>query len=66
MVLVKYLISIFIIHSAIASTQINLDVTDWTDQNIVLQHSCLHAATSTREAHSREILSYCIDEWPSK
>jgi hypothetical protein len=68
MVLAIYLISIFIVHLVIASPQINLDLTDWTDQdqNIVLQHNCLHVATSIGEFRSREIISYCMDESPSK
>ncbi|CAF5007954.1 unnamed protein product, partial [Rotaria sp. Silwood1] len=54
----------------IAFPQINLDLTDWTnddESNIVLQHDCLHVAAWIEEENDPyQIISYCMSEWPSK
>jgi hypothetical protein len=54
----------------IAPLQINLDLTDWvngTERNDALQHDCLHVAASTdKDNDPRQIISYCMSEWPSK
>ncbi|CAF3404485.1 unnamed protein product [Rotaria sp. Silwood1] len=59
-----------LLYRIIAFPQINLDLTDWTndnESNIVLQHDCLHVAAWIEEENDPyQIISYCMSEWPSK
>ena len=65
----KNLLCFVLLHRLVASFQINLDLTDLTmehKENSALQHDCLHvAAPVDKEDDPREIVSYCMSEWPS-
>jgi hypothetical protein len=59
------------LHLVSTRPQINLDLTNWVsnngENNIVLQHDCLHvAATRYSESDPQQIISYCMSEFPSK
>jgi hypothetical protein len=66
----KHLLSFILIHGLVASFQINLDLTDVkgdTEKDSGLQHDCLHvAAPIFKDTDPRQIISYCMGEWPSK
>ncbi|UJR34834.1 hypothetical protein I4U23_027615 [Adineta vaga] len=52
----------------VASLNINVDLTDWTEQcdNCPeLAHHCLHVPGRTQKDLSYQMLSYCLSEWPS-
>ena len=64
------LLRFVLLHGLVASFQINLDLTDVTNEgdkkNSALQHDCLHvAAPVDKDSDPREIVSYCMGEWPS-
>ena len=64
------LLRFLLLHWLVASFQINLDLTDVRNEgdkeNSALQHDCLHvAAPVDKESDPREIVSYCMGEWPS-
>ena len=47
--------------------QINLHLTDWTNENEHIQHHCLQVPAATEsQSDPRQIISYCMGEWPSK
>ena len=66
----KYLLGFILLHGLVASFQINLDRTDMngdSGKNSGLQHDCLHvAAPIVKDDDPRQIISYCMGEWPSK
>ncbi|CAF2697935.1 unnamed protein product [Rotaria sp. Silwood2] len=55
---------------AIGSPQINLHLTDWISESVsdvVMQHNCLNVVASIeKENDPRQVISYCLSEWPSK
>jgi hypothetical protein len=65
----KNLLCFALLHWLVASFQINLDLTDTSNEhkgNSALQHNCLHvAAPVDKKDDPREIVSYCMSEWPS-
>ncbi|CAF3806328.1 unnamed protein product [Rotaria sp. Silwood1] len=66
----KYLFNIIFLHFILAKPKINLHYTNWineNDSNDVLKHDCLRIPVSIDKTRiSREIISYCMDELPSK
>ncbi|CAF1485362.1 unnamed protein product [Adineta steineri] len=49
--------------------QINLDLTEQVndnESNFVIQHDCLHIPAKFMDLDIREIISYCMSEWPSQ
>ncbi|UJR12436.1 hypothetical protein I4U23_016612 [Adineta vaga] len=66
----RTLFYLILLHLVIGSPQINLDLTDWINNSksdAVLQHDCIHVATSIQEGtDSQQIISYCMSEWPTK
>ncbi|CAF3407239.1 unnamed protein product [Rotaria socialis] len=59
-----------ILHTVISLPQINLHLTDSieeTDSDHALQHNCLYVTIPTKNTNdSRQIMFYCLSEWPSK
>ncbi|CAF2823515.1 unnamed protein product [Rotaria sp. Silwood2] len=70
MLFISYLFYFILLYKITASPQINLHLTDSTNDNeshIVLQHDCLHlAAWIDEENDPYQIISYCMSECPSK
>ena len=68
MSVLKHLLSAILWHRLVASFQINLDLTDVKGNREVdsgLQHDCLHvAAPIETTGDPRQIISYCMGEWP--
>ncbi|CAF5124508.1 unnamed protein product, partial [Rotaria sp. Silwood1] len=66
----KYLFYFILIHFIIATPQINLHFTDLTNENEssdVLQHNCLRVAAFMGTSRlDREIITYCMNDLPSK
>jgi hypothetical protein len=64
----KYFFYFIFLHLIVGTPQINLYYTDWTNSsNNVLQHDCLRIVAFIEQAHvTRQIISYCIDEFPSE
>ncbi|CAF3220237.1 unnamed protein product [Rotaria sp. Silwood2] len=66
----KYLFNTIFLHFILAEPKINLHYTNWineNDSNNVLKHDCLRIPVSIDKTRiSREIISYCMDELPSK
>ncbi|UJR07220.1 hypothetical protein I4U23_011508 [Adineta vaga] len=66
----KLLIYCVLLHLSFARSQINLDLTDKSDNiedDVVWQHDCLHKVANVE--HPKEpiqIISYCLNESPSK
>jgi hypothetical protein len=67
MLSVRNLFYLILLHLVISSPQINLDLTDWVSgSNDDLQHDCLHIAVLREKVTDpRQIISYCMSEWPS-
>ncbi|CAF4159059.1 unnamed protein product [Rotaria sp. Silwood2] len=67
---ISYLFYIILLCKITAFPEINLDLTDWINDNqsnIVIQHDCLHVAGWIEEENDPyQIISYCMSEWPSK
>ncbi|CAF1410014.1 unnamed protein product [Adineta steineri] len=67
---IKYLFYFILLHLIIGHPQINLHHTGWVrenENNDVLQHDCLRLDILNKEENaSREIISYCMSELPSK
>ena len=59
-------IYLLVVYLVVASPQINLDLTDWVDKKTDLPHDCLHVAVAIKSDNVQEIISYCMNEWPSK
>lgn len=68
--LVKLVFSVIILQLITASSHFNLDLTDWTSGSEHLnglQHDCLHVFSSNEHrVNARQIISYCLTEWPSQ
>ncbi|CAF4848680.1 unnamed protein product [Rotaria sp. Silwood1] len=66
----KYLFYFILIHFIIATPQINLHFTDLINENEssdVLQHNCLRVAAFMGTSRlDREIITYCMNDLPSK
>ena len=64
------LVCCLLLQVLLVRSRFNLDLTDWKhaiESDAVLQHDCLHAAASiVNETDPRQIISYCMSEWPSK
>lgn len=59
-----YFVSLF---SIVASLQLNLHLTQWENNNEVLQHNCLLVNHwENEEENIYEITSYCLSEWSSE
>ncbi|CAF3392918.1 unnamed protein product [Rotaria sp. Silwood2] len=60
----------YLFNFIVATPQINLHYTDWISENEshnILQHDCLRIVASIDKTNvSREIISYCMNELPSK
>ncbi|CAF2574165.1 unnamed protein product [Rotaria sp. Silwood2] len=67
---ISYVFFCTVLYRIIAFPQINLDLTDWindNESNMVLQHDCLHVTAWIEEDNDPyQIISYCMSEWPSK
>jgi hypothetical protein len=57
---------IFLFSFTVISIQFNLHLTEWTDNNEVVQHDCLRVDAWEDKKDIHEITSYCMSEWPSK
>jgi hypothetical protein len=67
MLLGRILFFFLLLHLVDLQLQINLHLTSWTSEDENLQHDCLHVAASIeKETDPRQIISYCMSEWPSK
>ncbi|CAF4588473.1 unnamed protein product [Rotaria sp. Silwood2] len=66
----RYLFSFILLHLIFATPQINLHYTEWlseNESNNVLQHDCIRVPASIDEANIKhEIISYCMNDLPSK
>ena len=61
-----FLISLLFL-PVVVSFQLNMDLTEWDGENdIIVQHDCLHVSFWKDENDPRETISYCMGEWPSK
>ena len=63
-------VCVLLLHVVLVRSRFNLDLTDWKNEiesDVALQHDCLHVAASIEnENDPRQIISYCMSEWPSK
>ena len=67
MLLGRILFFVFFIHLVNLEIQINFHLTDWEVENNDIQHDCLNVAARIEEEYGvRQIISYCMGEWPSK
>ena len=67
---IEALLCIMLVDFITAFSQLNLDLTDWvsaSERNGALEHDCLRVASLTsRDIDPRQIISYCMSEWPSR
>ncbi|CAF1153792.1 unnamed protein product [Adineta steineri] len=57
----------FLINSVYLQIQINLYDTNWSNENLNIQHDCLIIPVHIEdEAESHQTISYCMGEWPSQ
>ncbi|CAF0722408.1 unnamed protein product [Adineta steineri] len=59
----------FILHLVRTSPQFNLHLTDWINEkndDVVLQHNCLHFFHSFETSLSHQMISFCMSESPWK
>jgi hypothetical protein len=57
----------YLLHLINSHLQINLHLTNWTSEDDNIQHDCLQVPAHTEEeSDPRQIISYCMGEWPSK
>ncbi|CAF1355312.1 unnamed protein product [Adineta steineri] len=71
MLFMNYLLYFILFYEINGLPQLNLDLTHWTnntESNSSLQHDCLHVAAwiENEETDPYQIISYCMNEWPSK
>ncbi|CAF1142600.1 unnamed protein product [Adineta ricciae] len=67
MLLARNLFFFLFIYLGKLEIQINFHLTDFEDENNDTQHDCLQAAARVEDKYDiRQIISYCIDDWPSK
>jgi hypothetical protein len=67
---VKFLLGVAFFQLVSALPHFNLDLTHWVniDESVNgVEHDCLHIFSQSEHlVNSRQILSYCLTEWPSK
>ncbi|CAF1141064.1 unnamed protein product [Adineta ricciae] len=67
MLLARNLLFFLFIYLGKLEIQINFHLTEFEDENNDTQHDCLQAAARVEDKYDiRQIISYCIDDWPSK